>query len=330
MSARYQSRESDDGELALGTYESVATHPPPLVAVIILNWNSSSLTLETLESLREQRQVNLLTIVVDNASANQPDFLAQLRQAFPEVRVIATNRNLGYSGGNNAGIRLGLELGADYLLLLNNDVLLEPTAIAELVSVAEADPGAGAVGPLIFYDSQPERVWFGGGTMAMGSRVLALHDGMGRPSPFPPDAPPQPTDWLPGTAILARREAVMEGGMLHSQYFLYWEDVDWCYTLRRAGYRLLFVPRSHMWHKVNASTGKLPLATTYYWERNRLRFIERWGTWEARLVAWCKVLWRLIAWRIRPPQHDPTAHVKLLAYRDYLRRRFGQWEGLIH
>jgi GT2 family glycosyltransferase len=325
---RYPLHESDGVAMALGISKSVATCPPPLVAVIILNWNSDGLTTETLESIRDQRYTNLVTIVVDNASANQAEFLAHLGQVFPKVRTIATNRNLGYAGGNNLGIRLGLELGADYLMLLNNDVLLDPMAITELVRAAEADPGAGAVGPLIFYASQPGRVWFGGGTMAMGRRVLARHDGIGQPSWFAADAASRPTDWLPGTAILAHREVVKQAGLLDPRYFLYWEDVDWCYTLRHAGYRLLLVPRSHVWHKVNASTGRLPLATTYYWERNRLRFIERWGTWEARLFAWGKIFWRLIAWRVVPPQDDPTIRVKLRAYRDYLRRRFGEWEGL--
>lgn len=298
---------------------SAGNQPTPLVIAIILNWNKDDLTLDTLASLREQIYPRLQTLVLDNGSDNQQEALARIRAAFPQVRTLASKRNLGFAGGCNVGMRAALELGADYLLLLNNDVLLQPDAIAELVAALQADTGAGAAGPLIYYASEPERVWFGGGKVRMGGRVLPEHgEGAGIHS----GSPTMESEWLPGTAVLVRREAVARAGMMNASYFLYWEDVEWCFRLRNAGYRLLLVPRSIIYHKVNATSGDLPLTIVYYWERNRLRFIERWGTWRSRITAWGKIVWRSVAWRIKLPD-DPQAKVKLEAYRDYLLRRSG-------
>jgi GT2 family glycosyltransferase len=286
---------------------------------IILNWNKDDLTLETLASLREQTYPRLQTLVLDNGSDNQQEALARIKAAFPEVRTLASKRNVGFAGGCNVGMRAALEIGADYLLLLNNDVLLQPGAIAELVAVLQSEPGAGAAGPLIYYASEPQRVWFGGGTVRMGGRVLPEH---GEDAGIQAGSPATESEWLPGTAILARRAAIARAGMMDASYFLYWEDVEWCFRLRRAGYRLLIVPRAVIYHKVNATSGDLPLAIVYYWERNRLRFIERWGTWRSRITAWAKIAWRSLAWRMKAPD-DPHVEVKLEAYRDYLLRRSG-------
>lgn len=291
----------------------------PLVVPIILNWNKDDLTLETLASLREQTYPCLQTLVLDNGSDNQEEALARIRAGFPEVRTLASKRNLGFAGGCNVGMRVALNMGAEYLLLLNNDVLLEPDAIADLVAALQREPGAGAAGPLIYYASEPRRVWFGGGKVRMGGRVLPEH---GEDAGIHAGSPTMESEWLPGTAMLVRREAIAHAGPMDASYFLYWEDVEWCFRLRRAGYRLLIVPRAVIYHKVNATSGDLPLTIVYYWERNRLRFIERWGTWHSRITAWTKITWRYIAWRIKPPD-DPQAKVKLEAYRDYLLRRSG-------
>ena len=297
----------------------------PLVCTVILNWNRVDLTLDTLASLREQSYPRMLTIDIDNGSRDQAEALTRIKTHYPQVHVLASKRNLGFAGGCNVGMRRALRLGTDYLLLLNNDVTLHREAVARLVDALEADPSAGAAGPLIYFASDPERVWFGGGTVRMGGRVLAVHDAIGRRVQFAEGTPPRQTHWLPGTAIMARRSAVERVGLMDPAYFLYWEDVDWCFRFRRAGYKLLFVPGSVIWHKVNASTSTMsvPMSNVYYWERNRLRFIEKWGTWDSKLIAMTKVLWRLLAWQVRPPPDDPQAHVKLEAYRDYLLRRFG-------
>ena len=295
---------------------------PPLVYVIILNWNGLDLTLATLRSLQGQTYPRLRTLVLDNGSVDGESALSAIRREFPEVELFYSRRNLGFAGGCNAGMKIALRSGANYLFLLNNDVLLEKSATTELVAVLEANPEVGAACPLIYYEADRDRVWFSGGRLRLGGRVQAEHE---------PDEPvsagdlSRGSDWLPGTAILARRECVEQAGPMDPRYFLYWEDVDWSMRIKRAGYRLVVVPRAILWHKINASTGTLPrpLSVVYYWERNRLRFIERWGGWRSLVIAISKIVWRSVAWRVHMPQGDPQAATKLEAYRDYILRRFG-------
>jgi GT2 family glycosyltransferase len=299
-----------------------SSRPKSLVIPIIVNWNTTALTAEALTSLRKQRYPRLQSVVVDNGSSDQVEALRSIEEAFPEVVTIASQENLGYAGGCNLGIGRALDLGAEFILLLNSDISLHPDAIAELVAALETDRSAGAAGPLILYASPPDRIWFAGGSLLMGPRVLQRHDHQDEQYGPHLDGPPRESEWLCGAALLARRGALEKAGPMDSIYFHYWEDVDWCYRLRRSGFRLLFVPQARVWHKVGASLPALG-GQVYYWERNRLLFTERWGTWVARLSAWTKVFWRLGTWRIRGLARDDTARAKLEAYRDYLRRRFG-------
>ena len=303
---------------------SPTTHTPGVVAVI-LNWNNLGLTQETLRSLYAQDYPHLRAVLIDNASRNQEETLAVIHREFPEVELWGSRRNLGFAGGCNLGMQIALEMGAERVLLLNNDVLLAPDVVRLLVQALEADEGAGAASPLVLYASEPDRVWFAGGTVRQGGRVLPEHLWLDEPPGRVPGVSSYETEWLAGTCVLVRRSAVERAGMLDPAYFLYWEDVDWCYRLRALGYRLLVVPGAIIRHRVNATAGSLPsLGSVYYWERNRLRFIQKWGTWRSRLSAFVKITWRSIAWRVRPPRDDPQASTKLEAYRDYLLGRFGQ------
>lgn len=302
----------------------------PLVYVVILNWNNHALTSDTLRSLSEQTYPAMHTIVLDNASRDQAQTLQSLKAEFPGVITRASRTNLGFAGGCNLGITMALEMGADYVLLLNNDVILQPDVVETLVSALEGDSSAAAAGPLIMYASQPDVVWFAGGRISMdgwGGRVLPVHIGLGErwESAAATAGNITNSDWLAGTCLLIRRSAIERTGLMDPAYFLYWEDVDWCYRLRKEGYKLLFVPSTRIWHRVNATTGALPsLGSVYYWERNRLLFLEKWCTWRSRIIAWGKILWRELTWRIHRPAGDPQAAVKLEAYSDYLLRRFGR------
>jgi GT2 family glycosyltransferase len=313
---------------------SIASSPPhptlpttrsPEVVAVILNWNNLELTQDTLRSLQAQDYPHLRAVLIDNASRNQEETLSVIHREFPRVELWGSGRNLGFAGGCNLGMRIALDMGAERVLLLNNDVLLEPDAVRVLVQALDEDERAAAVSPLVLYASEPERVWFAGGRVRQGGRVLPEHLWLDASPDSVPDVVAYDTEWLAGTCLLVRRSAVERAGLMDPAYFLYWEDVDWCYRLRATGYRLLVAPRSRIRHRVNATTGSLPsLGSVYYWERNRLRFINKWGTWPSRILALTKVLWRSLAWRVRLPQDDPQAPTKLEAYRDYLLGRFGQ------
>ncbi|HEX8598932.1 MAG TPA: glycosyltransferase family 2 protein [Chloroflexia bacterium] len=294
------------------------------MVAVILNWNNLELTQDTLRSLQAQDYPRLRAVLLDNASRNQEETLSVIHDEFPQVELWGSRRNLGFAGGCNLGMRVALEMGAERVLLLNNDVLLERDVVSRLVEALE-DEKIGAVSPLVLYASEPERVWFGGGSVRMGGRVLPEHLWLDEPPDHVPAVSAYDTEWLAGTCILARRSAVEQVGLMDAAYFLYWEDVDWCYRLRMAGYRLLVVPGARIRHRVNATTASLPsLGSVYYWERNRLRFIKKWGTRASLIIGIVKILWRSLAWRVRLPQDDPQALTKLEAYRDYLLGRFGQ------
>lgn len=298
-----------------------------LVCAITVNWNQADSTLETLSSLQTQRYPNLVTIVVDNASTDQSAAFARITQAYPSVRTIASRENLGYGGGCNLGIEAALELGADYVMILNNDLRLDPNAVGELVSALRGDPASGAACPVIYLASAPDTVYFAGGTIDRRHGMLPKIDREGERVASPLDGPARETGWLAGTAIMTRRSALQAAGPMDPSYFMYWEDVDWSLRLRRAGYRLLVVPKARAWHSVNASgTGATSLS--YYWERNRLLVVERWGGWRTKFLTRIKVLARLGLWRLFPGSLSDTARVRQEAYRDYLRRAFGRRGGV--
>lgn len=297
----------------------------PEVVAVILNWNNLELTQDTLRSLQAQDYPRLRAVLLDNASRNQRETLTVIHREFPELELWGSRRNLGFAGGCNLGMRIALEMGAERVLLLNNDVLLERDVVSRLVQALEEDEKVGAASPLVLYASEPERVWFAGGSVQMGGRVLPEHLWLNEPPDRVPAVSAYDTEWLAGTCMLVRRSAVERVGLMDPAYFLYWEDVDWCYRLRKAGYRLAVAPGARVRHRVNATTGTLPsLGTVYYWERNRLRFIKKWGTRLSLVVALVKIAWRSLAWRVRLPQDDPQASTKLEAYRDYFLGRFGQ------
>ncbi|HUZ01227.1 MAG TPA: glycosyltransferase family 2 protein [Thermomicrobiaceae bacterium] len=293
------------------------------MVVVILNWNGAELTLQALASLRAQTYPNLRAIVVDNGSGDQASEIERITTAHSGCELIASPLNLGFAGGCNLGIHAALGSGADYVLLLNNDAILAADTVERLVETLERRPGAGAASPLLYYTAAPDRLWWGGGTLTTGARVLALHDEIDVRRAVDPEDLPRQSDWLPATVLLVRRAAINAAGLLDTAYFLYWEDVDWSLRIRAAGFDLLAVRGACAWHAVNASSRSLSNAAVYYWERNRLRFLERWGSWRSRCIAWGKIGTRLTVWPLWPPRNDPEAPVKLAAYRDYVRRRFG-------
>ncbi len=131
------------------------------MSIIVLNWNSYDVTRDCLLSLRRLEYSQHEVVLVDNGSVDSsPEKLAQ---EFPEVRMIRNPTNLGFAGGNNVGIRHALSRGTDYLLLLNNDTVVAPNLLSELVRVSESSPQIGMVNPKIYYAEPADRIWYAGG-----------------------------------------------------------------------------------------------------------------------------------------------------------------------
>lgn len=243
----------------------------PKVSIIILNWNGKKDTIGCLESLKKITYNNYQIIVVDNGSEDgSPE---EIQNKFSEVIVIRNKENLGFTGGNNVGIKYALKQGADYILLLNNDTLVEPNFLSELVDVAECK-NAGIVGPKIYYYSLPYILWSAGGNFISWigkARTIGINK---------VDSPMynilRKVFWLTGCAILVKKEVFEKIGILEELYFSNFEDLDFCYKARKAGYSIWYVPSSVIYHKVAQDWGGLdnPLYI-YYQIRNNFFFIKR-------------------------------------------------------
>ena len=227
--------------------------PPahPLVHVIVLTWNGKQDTLDCLASLSKLTFPNFKTVVVDNASL---DGTAEaVRAAYPNVHVIVNDVNLRFAGGNNVGITYALNDGADYVLLLNNDTVVDPDFLTELVRTAESNQRIGMAGPKIYYHDAPKVLWYAGGKIAWWKGWIT-HRGVREPDHGQYDTAGE-TDYVTGCCVLVRRAAIEQAGMLDEAFFIYGEDADWSVRVARADFKLLYVPQAVIWHKLSVSTG---------------------------------------------------------------------------
>lgn len=217
----------------------------PSVFVILLNWNGWQDTVKCIDSLKSLTYPNYEIVVLDNSSTD--DSVARIREAHPDVTLIETGANLGFAGGNNVGIRYALDKGADYVWLLNNDTMPKANALTSMVNVIESDPDIGAVGSVLYHMHDPSQVQVWGGL-----RVSFL---TGTVRPFRKPVHFEQIHYLSGASILLRRET-LEEVRLDESYFMYWEDVDFGFRLRQAGWKLAVAEQSHILHKESSSLGK--------------------------------------------------------------------------
>lgn len=240
------------------------------VGIIVLNWNGKEDTVKCLESLQKIPHVQI--ILVDNGSTDGSQ--SHFKTHFPECTLIETGENLGYAGGNNVGIEYGLKQGLEFFLILNNDTIVDPDIVHAFLEEFKEYPNAGILGGKIYLMSEPKRLDHLGGRWNskdlkfdyVGYRELddrKLWDD------------PLELDYVCGAAIMVRREVFEKIGLFESQFFLFWEETDFCFRAKRAGFSVMSCPKALVWHKVSASfTGGKPHAAYFFW-RNRLFWIER-------------------------------------------------------
>ena len=221
--------------------------PTPRVTIIILNWNGISDTLECLQSVAELEYPEVQVIVVDNGSTDGSP--SRIRERYPSVTLLQAGMNLGFTGGNNLGMRKALEMGADYLWLLNNDTVFERDTLKNLVEVTRKSPEVWLASPIIFFHDAPEQVQFRGSYIDWKKRRIVKLEG-GESAPSNGD---NVSLW--GTALLIRRAAVERVGYLNDKYFAYHEDEEYCMRVAQAGYRCVVVPEARIFHKNSRSTG---------------------------------------------------------------------------
>jgi GT2 family glycosyltransferase len=242
--------------------------------LIVLSWNGREDTLACLRSLRELRGADTAIVCVDNGSTDgSPE---AVREQHPEVDLVENGRNLGFSGGNNAGIRHALERGAQWVVLVNNDAVLAPDAVERLRAAARARPAAGMLAGKLFFDEPPDRIWFAGQRFWPALGYSGRPRGYGR-SDAPRYRQPGPTDRAVGAFMAVSRKLIDQIGALDDELFAYGEDVDWSLRAREAGFEVWFVPDAIAWHRVSGSTGGERASThaLYYGVRNTIAVCER-------------------------------------------------------
>jgi GT2 family glycosyltransferase len=293
----------------------------PRVIAVVLNWNNLPDTLECVASLRRSEYPKLDVWVVDNASMEDPTQV--LGEQYPGVRVVRNAGNLGYGGGNNAGLRLAIQEGAAYILLMNNDAVVAPDMVRRLVAVMEDDPRVGFATPRVFYYDRPTEVYWEGGTIDWDTGETP-HDSRG----LPVSGDVRQSEWLDTCVLLARVTAIHDVGPLDERYFLYFEDTEWTLRAARRGWINAVVLPAQAWHKVSRSTGgKANPPIIFYNIRNKYLFITEHSP-SRKTLRWklgyaCE-LWRAYAW-LRS-QHRSRRAV-IAAVLSLSRREWGPYQG---
>ena len=293
------------------------------VYIVVLNWNGKADTLECLASLRSTDYDNYVVVLADNGS--EDDSVSAVRAQFPEVEILELGKNLGFAGGNNAGIRYAIEQGADYVYLINNDTTVDPAYLRELVAAAEADPRVGLAGSKIMYHSEPQRIWFAGG------RINWLlnkgeHIGLDEIDKGQYDAAGE-VGYLTGCSLLIKREVVEKVGVLEDDYFLYYEDADYSLRVHNAGYRIMYAPKSIIYHKVSRSTKPGSSSYVYYHVRNGLVNARRNGSAAVKVAIHLYAVYLFLKQLVKLaffPQKREWAKAVLRAERDFLRGKMGK------
>jgi len=284
----------------------MSASPIPKVGVIVLNWDSWNESRICLESLSRIDYENFFVILLDNGSSvnRMDELLEAARSAGYEISSSASNVvdmidasvvdeisslkphagprtlvalrsecNLGFAGGNNVAIRLALEMfRPDYILLLNNDTVVDKRFLSELVEAATQNRVA-ICGGKILYQSRPNTIRFAGGRMSLWRASFELRgrdeNDVGQFDRI------DEVDYIEGSCMLIDSTALDRVGLFDTEYFAYWEDVDLCLRMKREGLPILFVPTAVVWHKVGASTSnKLPMQV-YLATRNRILFMRK-------------------------------------------------------
>lgn len=297
----------------------------PSVTAILVSFNRAEDTLACLRSLSKCTYQRLEILVVDNGSTDGSE--ASVRDCFPAVQVLQTGRNLGFSGGNNAGISRALQVEPDYVLLINNDTLVEPDFLDHMVDAMEARPDAGAAGGTICYYPDTERIWYAGGKFTSW-RASSFSFHVDEPVERVRDRDVQVVTFITGCLMLIRASALRRVGFFDERFFMYLEDAELSLRFVEARYRLLYVPKARIYHRIQHQ-GDRPLPL-YFGMRNRLLLIKLKTRGVKRVVACTYLLLtacaKMTVWRIRKP--DLYAAAKL-GIQDYFGNVFHEGHGLL-
>jgi GT2 family glycosyltransferase len=293
----------------------------PLLFVIVLSNNRPDDTLACMESLHQSDYPNMKIILLDNLSTD--DSVDVVHRKYPDVEIICLKENLGYAGNNNIGIKAAIDHGAEWVLVLNDDTILDPSCLSMLVEVGESDKAIGILGPMVYHYDEPQVIQSAGGVL--GKYWLGTHLGKDEADSGQFENVHK-VEWISGCAILVRRALIEQVGMLDPRYFLYWEETEWCIRAGKAGWQIYHVPQAKLWHKGVQRAYQPKPYITYYVTRNRLFTLARHkAPLTARLIAFIQIFRTLLSWSIRPKWVSKREHRDAMwkGFKDYLRNHYG-------
>lgn len=252
------------------------------VSIITVNYNQTAATEALLDSIFDTNTYfSLEIIVVDNGSNNTP--MGEWKRKYPPVNFIESAANLGFAGGNNLGIK---EAHGEYFFFVNNDTVFTDDLVSILAATLDEHPEVGIVSPKIRYYDQPNTLQYAGFTpmnyytarnncIGNMERDNGQYDNLTGETGFPH-----------GAAMMVRREAIQKAGLMPEYYFLYYEEMDWCEQIKKAGYKIWVNMQALIYHKESMSVGASSPMKEYFMNRNRILFIRRNCRMGTRLVFW--------------------------------------------
>lgn len=276
----------------------------PKVFIVILNWNQAQLTLECIESVKKLNAKNceLRVLVVDNNSST-PFPLSK------DYDLITNSANLGFAQGNNIGIKYAMENNADYLVLINNDTIVDKKLIKNVIDVMEEDKEIGAISPKIYFASGFEFhkdrykknelgkvIWYAGGKMDWDN-IYGSNRGVDEVDKGQYNFSEE-TDFATGCCMVLRAQTLKEIGLFDEKYFMYLEDVDLSMRIKKKGWKVIYDSSGVVWHKVAQSSGIGSGLNDYFLTRNRMYFGMKYASLRARFALMRESFKFLISGRI--------------------------------
>ncbi len=241
------------------------------VSVITVNFNQAQVTEELLHSISLYNHYpEIEIIVVDNGSKTNP--VPDWIKKYSNVRFIRSELNLGFAGGNNLGIASAT---GDYMFLVNNDTEFTEGLVEKLVAILDQNPQVGMVSPKIRYFHQPETLQYAGFTPMNFFTARNYCIGEFEQDKGQYDGQTGRTGFIHGAAMMVSREAIEKAGLMSENFFLYYEEMDWCERVKRAGFEVWIEPRALIYHKESISVGKKSALKEFFMNRNRILFIRR-------------------------------------------------------
>jgi len=283
----------------------------PLVVFVIVNWNGYSDTIRCLDSLKKVKYKNYKVIVIDNGSAGQDaEKIKTYYGAF--VDVIETKKNLGFAFANNLGIEKGLAFGAEYIFLLNNDTIIHEEILNNLLKCFCEEPNAGIVGPKMYFMDRGNKIWSAGGKINWFFGHWMRGYNKEDCSRYNDRCE---VDFIAGAGMLIKSMVFKKVGLIPTEYFLQWEDIDFCTRANINGFKCLYEPKAILWHKASASykTARQKYVQVTLGIRNRIIFRKKY------LSKGKFILFTLIFVMIITPAHFLWY---FLVYKDFKRLRY--------